>query len=105
MTVCHPDPGDRPHTRVPKRTRAEWVPAAPLIRPARGRRSPGRPLAAYVREAVAAGPGTRVTVPIPGTGPERLWQRLLRNPRGAVGAHAVRRETDAVIRRLRFRLR
>jgi hypothetical protein len=35
---------------------------------------------------------------------ERLWQRLLKNQRGAVVAHAVRRETDTVICRLRFRL-
>jgi hypothetical protein len=38
------------------------------------------------------------------TEPERLWPRLLQNQRGAVVAHAVRRETDAVICRLRFRL-
>ncbi|MGW3645284.1 hypothetical protein [Streptomyces sp. NPDC000878] len=41
---------------------------------------------------------------IPETEPERLWQRLLQNQRGGVVAHAVRRETDAVICRLRFRL-
>lgn len=67
------------------------------------RRSLGRPIAAYVRE-VAAEPATRVTVLIPEAEPERLWQRLLQNQRGAVVAHAVRRETDAVICRLRFRL-
>ncbi|MFI0964583.1 hypothetical protein ACH4S8_24770 [Streptomyces sp. NPDC021080] len=32
------------------------------------------------------------------------WGSLLQNQRGAVVAHAVRRETDTVIRRLRFRL-
>ena len=47
---------------------------------------------------------TRVTVLIPETEPERLWQRLLQNQRGSVVAHAVRKETDAVICRLRFRL-
>ncbi|GGT98871.1 hypothetical protein GCM10010256_68550 [Streptomyces coeruleorubidus] len=52
----------------------------------------------------AAVPDTRVTLLIPETEPERLWQRLLQNQRGAVVAHAVRRETDAVICRLRFRL-
>lgn len=41
---------------------------------------------------------------IPETEPERPWQRLLRNQRGAIVAHALRREMDAVIRRLRFRL-
>ncbi|WP_201258985.1 hypothetical protein [Streptomyces ambofaciens] len=39
----------------------------------------------------------------PEVGPERWWQRLLQNQRGAVVAHAVRRETDAVICRLQFR--
>ncbi|MFF3514376.1 hypothetical protein [Streptomyces sp. NPDC002573] len=38
------------------------------------------------------------------TEPERLWQWLLQNQRGAVVAHAVRRETNAVICQLRFRL-
>lgn len=41
---------------------------------------------------------------IPETEPVRLWQRLLQKQRGAIVAHAVRRETDAVIRRLRSRL-
>ncbi|MFF6948111.1 hypothetical protein ACFZAD_05520 [Streptomyces iakyrus] len=67
-------------------------------------RSLGRPIAAYVRRVAALAPGTRVTVLIPETEPERLWQRLLQNQRGAVVAHALRRETDAVICRLRFRL-
>jgi hypothetical protein len=76
----------------------------PLVRLTCERRSPGRPIAAYVRDVMAAEPTTRVTVLIPETEPERLWQRLLQNQRGAVVAHAVRRETDAVICRLRFRL-
>ncbi|MEV4231055.1 hypothetical protein AB0J81_29000 [Streptomyces bobili] len=47
---------------------------------------------------------TQVPLLIPETEPEELRQRLLRNRRGAVVAHAVRKETDAVSRRLRFRL-
>ncbi len=76
---------------------------AALSRLTSERRSLGRPIDTYVREA-AAEPGTRVTVLIPEAEPERLWQRLLQNQRGAVVAHAVRRETDAAICRLRFRL-
>ncbi|WP_030194492.1 hypothetical protein [Streptomyces sp. NRRL S-87] len=38
------------------------------------------------------------------TEPAHLWQRLLQNQRGSVVAHAVRRDTEAVICRLRFRL-
>lgn len=104
VTVCHPDPEDRAQLHALERAWAQWDPGVPLVRLACERRSLGRPIAAYVREVTAAEPGTRVTVLIPETEPERLWQRLLQNQRGAVVAHAVRRETDAVICRLRFRL-
>ncbi|MGW2210767.1 APC family permease [Streptomyces sp. NPDC001781] len=104
VTVCYPDPEDRAHLHALERAWAEWDPGVELVRLACTRRSLGRPIAAYVREVAAAEPVTRVTVLIPETEPERLWQRLLQNQRGAVVAHAVRRETDAVICRLRFRL-
>ncbi|MYV42011.1 amino acid permease, partial [Streptomyces sp. SID1328] len=104
VTVCYPDSEDRAQLHALERSWAEWGPGVPLVRLPCERRSLGRPIAAYVREAAAAEPGTRITVLIPETEPERLWQRLLQNQRGAVVAHAVRRETDAVICRLRFRL-
>ncbi|WP_316758951.1 APC family permease [Streptomyces herbicida] len=104
VTVCHPDPEERPQLHALERAWAEWDPGVPLVRLSCERRSLGRPIAAYVREVSASEPATRVTVLIPETEPERLWQRLLQNQRGAVVAHAVRRETDAVICRLRFRL-
>lgn len=104
VTVCYPEPGDRAQLHALERAWAQWDPGVELVRPACERHSLGRPIAAYVREVAAAEPGTRVTVPIPEAEPERLWQRLLQNQRGAVVAHAVRRETDAVIGRLRFRL-
>jgi hypothetical protein len=87
-----------------ERAWAEWDPGVPLVRLTSAHRSIGRPIAAYVREVGATEPATRVTVLIPEAEPERLWQRLLQNQRGALVAHAVRRETDAVICRLRFRL-
>ncbi|KUN82184.1 amino acid permease [Streptomyces bungoensis] len=104
VTVTHPDPEDRAALHALERAWEEWDPGVELVRLSWGRRSLGRPIAAYVREVAAAEPGTRVTVLIPEAEPERLWQRLLQNQRGAVVAHAVRRETDAVICRLRFRL-
>lgn len=104
VTVCYPDPEDRAALHALERAWAEWDPGVPLVRLACERRSLGRPIAAYVCEVTASEPATRVTVLIPETEPERLWQRLLQNQRGAVVAHAVRRETDAVICRLRFRL-
>ncbi|MDF3142813.1 MULTISPECIES: APC family permease [unclassified Streptomyces] len=104
VTVCYPDPEDRAQLHALERSWAQWNPGVPLVRLSCARRSLGRPIAAYVREVASAEPGTRVTVLIPEAEPERLWQRLLQNQRGAVVAHAVRRETDAVICRLRFRL-
>ncbi|GGM14964.1 putative amino acid permease [Streptomyces fumigatiscleroticus] len=116
VTVCHPDPEDRAALCALEAAWAEWDPGVPLVRLNCERRSLGRPIAAYVREVTATEPGTRVTVLIPEIEPERLWLgapprersrawgRLLQNQRGAVVAHAVRRETDAVICRLRFRL-
>jgi hypothetical protein len=76
----------------------------PLVQLTSERRTLGRPIAEYVGETAAAELGTRVTVLIPEVEPDRLWQRLLQNQRGAVVAHAVRRDTDAVICRLRFRV-
>ncbi|MGI5451764.1 APC family permease [Streptomyces sp. CA-249302] len=104
VTVCYPDAEDRAQLHALERSWAEWDPGVPLVRLTCQRRSLGRPIAGYVREVAAAEPGTQVTVLIPEAEPERLWQRLLQNQRGAVVAHAVRRETDAVICRLRFRL-
>ncbi|OXS32545.1 APC family permease [Streptomyces sp. XY006] len=104
VTVSHSDPEDRAALYALELAWAEWDPGVPLVRLDCERRSLGRPIAAYVRAVGAAEPGARVTVLIPETEPERLWQRLLQNQRGAVVAHAVRRETDAVICRLRFRL-
>ncbi|MET9409515.1 APC family permease [Streptomyces sp. NPDC002935] len=102
VTVCHSDPEDRAHAAALEAAWELWNPGVPLVRVASERRALGRPIAAYVREVAA--PGTRVTVLIPEVEPERFWQRLLQNQRGAVVAHAVRRDTDAVICRLRFRL-
>nr|WP_107912194.1 APC family permease [Streptomyces chartreusis] len=104
VTVCHPDPEDRSALHALERAWAEWDPGVPLVRLSNERRALGRPIAAYVRDVMASEPAARVTVLIPETEPERLWQRLLQNQRGAVVAHAVRKETDAVICRLRFRL-
>ncbi|MFC8083719.1 APC family permease [Streptomyces sp. NPDC057340] len=104
VTVCYPDPEDRAQTHALERAWADWDPGVGLVLLSSERRSLGHPIAAYVRDmAAAAAPGTRITVLIPEVEPGRWWQRPLQNQRGAVVAHAVRRETDAVICRLRFR--
>ncbi|MDF3299660.1 APC family permease [Streptomyces tropicalis] len=105
VTVCHPDPEDVARLHALERAWALWNPGVPLVRLVSARHALGRPVAAYVREVTALAPADRVTVLIAETEPERVWQRLLQNQRGALVAHAVRRETDAAICRLRFRLR
>ncbi|WP_447041128.1 APC family permease [Streptomyces sp. DSM 118878] len=104
VTVCHPDAEDQAVTEALERDWALWDPGVELVRLPSERRTLGRPIAAYVRALAQTQPGTRVTVLIAETEPDRLWQRLLQNQRGAVVAHAVRRDTDAVICRLRFRV-
>lgn len=102
VTVCHTDPEDRAQAAALEEAWERWNPGVPLVRVVSEHRALGRPIASYVRGIAA--PGTRVTVLIPEVEPDRMWQRLLQNQRGAVVAHAVRRDTDAVICRLRFRL-
>ncbi|GEB55533.1 APC family permease [Streptomyces gardneri] len=103
LTVCHPDAEDQAATEALERDWALWNPGVPLVRLSSERRSLGRPITAYVRDLGTTEPGTQVTVLIPEAEPERLWQRALQNQRGAVVAHAVRRDTNAVVCRLRFR--
>ncbi|MFC9916128.1 APC family permease [Streptomyces sp. NPDC127197] len=104
VTVCYPAPEDRAQLHALEHDWAEWDPGVPLVKLNSERRTLGRPIAEYVRDVTVAEPGTQITVLIPETEPERPWQRLLQNQRGAVVAHALRRDTDAVICRLRFRL-
>ncbi|MGA4842055.1 APC family permease [Streptomyces sp. G45] len=104
VTVTHQDPEDRRAAAALRRDWELWDPGVELIELPSPQRSVGRPVAAYVRRVYQYHPGTRVTVLIPEVEPGRLWQRLLQNQRGAVLAHAVRRDTDAAICRLRFRL-
>ncbi|MEU9356886.1 APC family permease [Streptomyces sp. NPDC048301] len=104
VNVVHPDTEHRARSYELQRAWARWDPGVALVLVPSERRSLGHPVAAYVRETRRAAPGTRITVLIPETEPERWWHRLLQNRRGAVVARAVRRETDALICRLRFRL-
>ncbi|MFG2207460.1 APC family permease [Streptomyces sp. NPDC048638] len=104
VTVTHGDPEDRPAAEALRRDWELWNPGVELLELPSATRSVGRPVADYVRALAARRTGTRITVLIPEAEPAHLWQRLLQNQRGAVVAHAVRRDTDAVICRLRFRL-
>ncbi|MGW6407581.1 APC family permease [Streptomyces vinaceus] len=104
VTVTHPAPEDRRAAEALRRDWELWNPGVELVEVTSQTRALGRPVSAYVRELTAAHPDSQVTVLIPETEPARLWQRLLQNQRGSVVARAVRRDTDAVICRLRFRI-
>ncbi|MFD0417849.1 APC family permease [Streptomyces sp. NPDC127108] len=104
VTVTYDDVEDRAAAQSLRRDWELWGPGVDLVELPSTARTVGRPVAEYVRKVYQYHPGTRVTVLIPEVEPAHLWQRLLQNQRGAVLAHAVRRDTDAVICRLRFRL-
>ncbi|MER5807491.1 APC family permease [Streptomyces sp. NPDC002033] len=104
VTVTHPASEDRQVAEALRRDWELWKPGVELVELSSETRSLGRPLSAYVRKLTQAHPDSQVTVLIPETEPAHLWQRVLQNQRGSVVAHAVRRDTDAVICRLRFRI-
>lgn len=104
VTVTHPTAEDRQGAEALRRDWELWNPGVDLVELASETSSLGRPVSGYVRGLAQTHPGTQVTVLIPETEPAHLWQRILQNQRGSVVAHAVRRDTDAVICRLRFRL-
>ncbi|MFE6838531.1 APC family permease [Streptomyces sp. NPDC057705] len=104
VTVAHPSPEDRPAAEALLRDWELWKPGVRLVELSSETRSLGRPVSGFVRELARTHPDAQVTVLIPETEPARLWQRMLQNQRGSVVAHAIRRDTDAVICRLRFRI-
>ncbi|MET9648112.1 APC family permease [Streptomyces syringium] len=104
VTVTQADPDGRAAAESLRRDWELWRPGVDLVELPAPSRSLGRPIVDYVREIADRHPDNRVTVLIPEVEPAHVWQRLLQNQRGAVVAHAVRRDTDAVICRLRFRI-
>ncbi|MGW5862306.1 APC family permease [Streptomyces sp. NPDC055239] len=104
VTVTHPDAEDRRASEALRRDWELWNPGVDLVELPSLTRTVGRPVSAYVRKIYTYHPTTRVTVLIPEVEPAHVWQRLLQNQRGSVLARAVRRDTDAVICRLRFRV-
>ncbi|GIG56878.1 putative amino acid permease [Longispora fulva] len=86
------------------RFRAEWEawhPDVTLALVDAPHRDLGRPLVDFLR---AQRSGRRVFVLVAEIEPEHLWERVLRNQRGAVIDRAVRRDTDAIVCRMRYRL-
>ncbi|MWK37691.1 amino acid permease [Actinomadura sp. J1-007] len=94
------DPGDEAEGDGFVEAWERWAPGVELALVGGGRRGLAGPIVEYVR-------GVRerhVFVLIPEVEPEHVWQRVLQNQRGAVLAHALRRDTDSVVCRLRFRI-
>ncbi|MET8682910.1 APC family permease [Streptomyces sp. NPDC004732] len=104
VTVTYGDREDREAAAALRRDWELWNPGVDLVELPSEHRSVGGPVAAYVRHVHTNRPDIRITVLIPETEPARLWQRTLQNRRGAVVARAVRKNTNAAICRLRFRL-
>jgi hypothetical protein len=104
VTVSQPDAEGRQAAESLRRDWELWQPGVDLVELPAPTRSLGRPVVDFVRLLADRHPDIRVTVLIAEVEPAHVWQRLLQNQRGAVLAHSVRRDTDAVICRLRFRL-
>ncbi|MBF6048129.1 amino acid permease [Streptomyces sp. NRRL B-1677] len=104
VTAVQPDAEGARAAESLRRDWELWNPGVDLVELPAATRALGRPIVAYVHELTDRHPDNRVTVLIPEVEPAHVWQRLLQNQRGAVVAHAVRRDTDAAICRLRFRI-
>lgn len=105
VTVVHTDDPDDSGTA--DRLRAEWnawSPDVPLEVVQTPDRSLTRPMADHLSALDALDEHDRLVVLIPEVNPGHWWLRLLQNQRGAVLDRAIRKDTDAVICRLRFRL-
>ncbi|MCQ4083033.1 APC family permease [Streptomyces sp. RB6PN25] len=107
VTVVHPDDRDDQDAAGTDRVRNAWNawhPDVPLTVLTSRTRSLTRPIVDHLRAVGAEDEHDRLVVLIPEMQLPRPWQRLLQNQRGAVLDRAIRRYTDAVICRLRFRI-
>ncbi|QXV57888.1 APC family permease [Amycolatopsis sp. TNS106] len=96
--VTHPDDG---HAAQDFLTAWEkWHPEVALVQLHDERRRLGEPLVEHLRTVG----GRHVFVLIAEVEPEHRWQRILQNQRGGVLARALRRRSDAVVCRMRFRV-
>ncbi|MCQ4042017.1 APC family permease [Streptantibioticus rubrisoli] len=102
VTVVHPD--DQSGAQRLREAWSAWHPQVPLIVLTSRTRSLTRPIVDHLRAVGAEEAHDRLVVLIPEMHLPRPWQRLLQNQRGAVLDRAIRRYTDAVICRLRFRI-
>ena len=94
-------PGEYDAARELESQWADWWPDVSLVMLEATRRELGAPLIRFVKEAKA----DRVIVLIGEVQPAQLWERMLKNHRGAVIARRLSRGTNAVVCRLRLPLR
>jgi hypothetical protein len=99
VRVVYPDePTDMHEFRV---RWEQWQPDVPLAMVDAPHRDLGKPLADFINHTY---PRRRVLALIAEVEPEHLWERILRNHRGTVIEHALRRHTQAIVCRMRYRL-
>ncbi|MEV4170157.1 hypothetical protein [Nonomuraea sp. NPDC049709] len=98
MNVTHPE--DERQARAFVEEWECWNPGVERVQLFDVRRRLDEPLLAYLARV----PEPQVFVLIAEVEPEHAWQWMLQNERGAVLARALRRRTDAVVCRMRFRV-
>jgi amino acid transporter len=98
LRVTHPDEPEETKQFIDAWER--WAPDINLALVNDNHRRLVEPIVEYLRGLDEP----KVFVLIPEVEPAHMWQRVLQNQRGAVLAHALRRDTDVVVCRLRFRL-
>ncbi|MFI9271340.1 APC family permease [Kitasatospora sp. NPDC052896] len=104
VTVAHPEDVDAPSSERMREAWEQWHPDVPLTVLTSRTRSLTRPIVDYLRRLSELDEHDRLVVLIPEMQLPHPWQRLLQNQRGAVLDRAIRRYTDVVICRLRFRV-
>ncbi|MEV6151901.1 APC family permease [Nonomuraea sp. NPDC052129] len=98
VNITHPE--DERQARAFAEDWDRWDPGVELVQLFDAHRRLDQPLLGYLAQV----PEPHVFVLIAEVEPEHAWQRMLQNQRGAVLARALRRRTDAVVCRMRFRV-
>ncbi|MDP9866928.1 MULTISPECIES: APC family permease [Streptosporangium] len=98
VNVTHPE--DERQARAFVEEWDRWDPGVELVQLFDAHRRLDVPLLTYLAQV----PEPHVFVLIAEVEPEHAWQRMLQNQRGAVLARTLRRRTDAVVCRMRFRV-
>ncbi len=98
VNISHPE--DERQARAFVEDWERWDPGVELVQLFDAHRRLDQPLLTYLAQV----PEQHVFVLIAEVEPEHAWQRMLQNQRGAVLARALRRRTDAVVCRMRFRV-